>query len=172
MSDSLVSWRSARRRRHQHIEKSSGHRAAGTSRRSPHGNGEHFDSVLLGFVHGLLHAATRLLVAGDRMTIGHHHDVTETVLDGTVGVRALADEVDARDVILQGLAVGPHVAQPADEFDFVAVVQSSRVPRQDAVASVATEVEKSNGQPAVNARQHGDDGRRWNGATHIYFMLL
>lgn len=151
------------------------------------GNGEHFDSMLLGFVGRLLHAAARLFVPGDGMSVGHHHDVLvlvvvgaaertgthmfgpmtlhcmsqcvcvfvcvrarrlpneqlgEASLDGAVGVGALADVVDAVDVVLQGGAVGGQVAQLSDQDDFVTVVQRSRVPRQRAVASVAAACKK------------------------------
>lgn len=66
----------------------------------------------------------------------------EASLDGAVGVGALADVVDAVDVVLQGGAVGGQVAQLSDQDDFVTVVQRSRVPRQRAVASVAAACKK------------------------------
>lgn len=46
------------------------------------GNGEHFDSMLLGFVGRLLDAAARLFVPGDGMSVGHHHDVLVLVVVG------------------------------------------------------------------------------------------
>lgn len=105
--------------------------------------------MLPGFIGGLLHSSTRLFVASNGMAVSHHHDVLvlmivgpsneqlgEASLDGTVGVCAFANVGDAVDVLLQGSAVGVHVTKLSHEDDVVAVVQSSRVPGQDTVASV------------------------------------
>lgn len=105
---------------------------------------------MLGFIGGLLHPSTWLFVASDRMAVSHHHDVlvfvvvgttneqlSQAPLDGTVSVCALADVIDGVDLILQGLAIGVHVAQLSHDDHVVTVVQRSRVPRQDAVTLVA-----------------------------------
>lgn len=154
------------------------------------GHSEDFDSVLLGFVGGLLHATAWLLVPGDGVAIGHHHNVlvlvvvgapagtqtqqhpnvystvkgftqvrvcvlvvpneqfSEAPLDGAVGVGALADVFDGVDAIFQLLAVSRHVTQLPYQDHFVTVVKGSRVPRQDAVASVAS------GQAQVSISTH------------------
>lgn len=49
----------------------------------------------------------------------------EAPLDGTVGVRALADVVDGVNICFQGLAIGLQVAQLSYKDDFVTVVQGS-----------------------------------------------
>lgn len=64
--------------------------------------------------------------------------LSEAPLDGAVGVGALADVFDFVDVSFQVLAVTLHVSQLVDHDHFVTVVQGSRVPRQDAVTSVAS----------------------------------
>lgn len=46
------------------------------------GHSEHFDSILLGFISGLLHTSTRLFVPGDGVAIGHHHDVLVLLVVG------------------------------------------------------------------------------------------
>lgn len=46
------------------------------------GHSEDFDSVLLGLVGSLLHAAAWLFVPGDGVAIGHHHDVLVLVVVG------------------------------------------------------------------------------------------
>lgn len=54
-----------------------------------------------------------------------NEQLSKAPLDGTVSVRALADEVDVIDVILQGLAMSRQVTQLSYEDDFVTVVQGS-----------------------------------------------
>lgn len=63
---------------------------------------------------------------------------SEAPLDGAVGVGALADVFDGVDAFFQLLALSRHVTQLPYQDDFVTVVKGSRVPRQDAVASVAS----------------------------------
>lgn len=63
---------------------------------------------------------------------------SEAPLDGAVGVGALADVFDGVDAVFQLLAVSRHVTQLPYQDHFVTVVKGSRVPRQDAVASVAS----------------------------------
>lgn len=46
------------------------------------GDGEHFDSVMLGFVSSLLHASTGLFVTSNRMAISDYHDVLVLVVVG------------------------------------------------------------------------------------------
>lgn len=64
--------------------------------------------------------------------------LSEAPLDGAVGVGALADIFNCVDVSFQVLAVTFHVSQLVDHDHFVTIVQGSRVPRQDAVTSVAS----------------------------------
>lgn len=54
-----------------------------------------------------------------------NEQLSKAPLDGTVSVRALADEGDVIDVILQGLAISRQVTQLSYEDDFVTVVQGS-----------------------------------------------
>ena len=54
-----------------------------------------------------------------------NEQLSEAPLDGTVGVCALADVVDAQDVGLQGFALSLHVAQLSYKFDIVTVMQGS-----------------------------------------------
>lgn len=49
----------------------------------------------------------------------------EAPLDGAVGVGALADVVNAVDVVLQGCATGVQFRQPSHQDDLVTVVQRS-----------------------------------------------
>lgn len=46
------------------------------------GHSEDLDSMLLGFVGSLLHAATRLFVPSDGVAVGHHHNVLVLVVVG------------------------------------------------------------------------------------------
>ncbi len=65
-----------------------------------------------------------------------NEQLSKAPLDGTVSVCALANVVDGIDVTLQRLAISLQVTQLSYKDDFVTVVQSSRVPRQDAVTSM------------------------------------
>lgn len=60
-----------------------------------------------------------------RVLLSPNEQLSEAPLDGTVGVRALADVRDVVDGCLQGIAFGIQVTQLLHQFDFVTVVQRS-----------------------------------------------